>query len=92
MVAVRFPSTADRYIHQGHHGYIDRVTKRLVDIDDELLAQATKILGASTMKEAVNRSLEEIVRVDLRRRHADRLTAMDGLDLDDDGVMSRAWR
>jgi Arc/MetJ family transcription regulator len=68
------------------------MTKRLVDIDDELLAQATELLGASTMKEAVNGALEEVVLLAHRRRHADRLASMKGLDLDDPVVMSAAWR
>jgi Arc/MetJ family transcription regulator len=68
------------------------MSKRLVDIDDDLLAQATTILGASTMKEAVNRSLESVVVAALRRRHAERLDDMRGLDLDDPQVMSGAWR
>lgn len=68
------------------------MSKRLVDIDDELLAEATKILGASTMKEAVNRSLEEVVRAASRRRHVDRLRNMRNLDLDDPAVMAGAWR
>lgn len=68
------------------------MTKRLVDIDDALLAEATQILGASTMKDAVNHSLEEVVLAARRRRHADRLTTMRGLDLDDPEVMSGAWR
>ena len=68
------------------------MAKRLVDIDDELLEKATSVLGASTMKETVNRALEEVVRADLRRRHADRLARMEGLDLDDPDVMARAWR
>jgi len=68
------------------------MTKRLVDIDDELLHSATEVLGAATMKEAVNRSLEEVVRTARRRRHADRLARMEGLDLADPTVMSAAWR
>jgi Arc/MetJ family transcription regulator len=68
------------------------VSKHLVDIDGDLLAEATTILGASTMKEAVNRSLEAVVKADRRRQHADRLEAMEGLDLDDPAVMSDAWR
>lgn len=68
------------------------MTKRLVDIDDELLAEATDILGAATMKEAVNRALEEVVLATRRRQHADRLSAMRGLDLDDPDVMAGAWR
>jgi Arc/MetJ family transcription regulator len=67
------------------------MSKRLVDIDDELLDEATAILGASTMKEAVNRSLEEVVLAARRRRHADRLSDMHGLDLADPEVMAGAW-
>ncbi|MCB9389445.1 MAG: type II toxin-antitoxin system VapB family antitoxin [Acidimicrobiia bacterium] len=68
------------------------MTKRLVDIDDDLLAAATEVLGASTMKEAVNRSLTEVVHAARRAEHADRLTALQDLDLDDAEVMSKAWR
>ena len=68
------------------------MSKRLVDIDDELLDEATGVLGAKTMKETVNRSLEEVVLAARRRRHADRLESMDGLDLAKPRVMSGAWR
>jgi Arc/MetJ family transcription regulator len=68
------------------------VSKRLVDIDDELLGEAASVLGASTMKETVNRSLESVVLAARRRRHADRLEAMRGLDLAKPTVMSGAWR
>ena len=68
------------------------VSKRLVDIDDELLHDAAEILGVSTMTETVNRALGEVVAAARRRRHADRLARMKGLDLDKPKVMSRAWR
>ncbi len=68
------------------------MSKRLVDIDDDLLEEATRLLGARTMKEAVNRSLETVVLLARRRSHADRLERMRGLDLDDPKVMSGAWR
>jgi Arc/MetJ family transcription regulator len=73
-------------------GYTHDVSKRLVDIDDELLDEASSVLGASTMKEAVNRSLEAVVIAARRRRHAERLSTMRGLDLDKPKVMSGAWR
>ncbi len=63
-----------------------------MDIDDDLLAEATAILGAATMKEAVNRSLQEVIDTDRRRHHAERLRTMSGLDLDDPEVMAGAWR
>jgi Arc/MetJ family transcription regulator len=68
------------------------MSKRLVDIDDDLLEEASALLGASTMKEAVNRSLEAVVLLARRRSHADRLERMRGLDLDKPKVMSGAWR
>jgi Arc/MetJ family transcription regulator len=68
------------------------MSKRLVDIDDDLLKEASAVLGASTMKEAVNRSLESVVVAARRIRHADRLEGMQGLDLDNPSVMSGAWR
>ena len=68
------------------------MTKRLVDIDDDLLEEATEILGTSTMKETVNEALSEVRRAELRRQYALRLSTMEGLDLDNDEVMARAWR
>jgi len=68
------------------------MTKKLIDIDEDTLAEATEILGAVTMKEAVNRALAEVVLLAERRAHVDRLAGMDGLDLDDDQIMAGAWR
>ncbi len=72
--------------------YRGEVTKRLVDIDDDLLARVREILGTPTMKDTVNGALEEVVKLELRRRHARQLATMEGLDLDDPDVMSGAWR
>ena len=47
------------------------MVKRLVDIDDELLAKAKEVLGVNTMKDAVNRSLEEVVKQRLRQEWVD---------------------
>lgn len=68
------------------------MSKRLVDIDDELLEEASAVLGAVTMKETVNRSLESVVLAARRRRHGERLETMDGLDLDNPELMAGAWR
>jgi Arc/MetJ family transcription regulator len=40
------------------------VTKTLIDVDDELLRQAQRILGTVTKKDTVNAALREIVRRD----------------------------
>jgi Arc/MetJ family transcription regulator len=68
------------------------MTKKLIDIDEDTLAQATEILGAVTMKDTVNRALLEVVLLAERRAYADRLTSMRGLDLDDERIMAGAWR
>ena len=68
------------------------MSKKLVDIDEDVLAQAAAVLGARTMKETVNRALAEVVRLSARREHAARLATMEGLDLDDPAVMDGAWR
>ena len=63
------------------------MTKRLVDIDDDLLEEVRSLIGAATMKEAVNGALQHVVDFDLRLRHVRRLLTMDGLDLADDQIM-----
>ena len=68
------------------------MTKKLIDIDEAQLARAGEVLGAATMKETVNRALTEVIALAHRRDHVRRLATMDGLDLDDDAVMSDAWR
>ena len=80
------------YIPSAKNGYTGEVSKRLVDIDDDLLAEASVLMGASTMKEAVNRALEAVVLAEHRRRHAERLQSMRGLDLAKPKVMAGAWR
>ena len=68
------------------------MSKRLVDIDDDLLQEASAVLGAATMKETVNHALELVMLAARRRRHAERLEAMRELDLDKPRVMAGAWR
>ena len=68
------------------------MTKRLVDIDDDLLTEARLLTGAATMKEAVNAALQQVIDTELRRRHLQRLETGAGTDLADDEVMRGAWR
>jgi len=46
------------------------VTKTLIDLDDELLADATRALGTSTKKDTVTKALQEAVERDRARRRA----------------------
>ena len=68
------------------------MTKRLVDIDDDLLDKARRATGTATINETVNAALRHIVESELRLRHVKRLQDLDGLDLADDAVMADAWR
>ena len=43
------------------------MTKRLIDVDDEVLAEARQVLGTATLKDTVNTSLLETVRAGRRR-------------------------
>ena len=72
--------------------YTADMTKRLIDIDDELLSEASELLGTRTMKDTVNLALSDVVNTAARRRHSDRLATMDGIDLDREDVMAQAWR
>ncbi len=76
--------------------YICCVTKRLIEIDDDLLHAAQAALGAGTYKETVRSALEQVV---ASRGRAETPTA--GLladfaqatrDLSDPAVMDAAWR
>lgn len=66
--------------------------KTFVELDEENLNLVREILGTSTIKETVNRALNEVVRLEFGRRHDERLRTMDGLDLHDPEVMKGAWR
>lgn len=68
------------------------MTKRLVDIDDEVLDAARVALSTTTIKDTVNRALAESAAAALRRQFVERMAA-DGLpDLRDPDVMAGAWR
>ena len=66
--------------------------KTTLDIDEALLAKASAILGTHGLKATVHRALEDVVAREARRRFAERLRAMDGLELDDPEIMAAAWR
>ncbi len=71
------------------------MTKRLVDMDDELLRAAQSVSGESTIKGTVQRALELLVsqnacrEAELRERWASLGDSM--ADLQDEDVMRRAW-
>jgi Arc/MetJ family transcription regulator len=67
------------------------MTRTLIDVDDDSLQAAAKVLGTSTKVETINRALAEIA------ARAQRLAFLDDLDraaadLSDPGVMRGAWQ
>ena len=70
------------------------MTKRLVDVDDEVLQEARTVLGTATLKDTVNESLRETVRAARRRQiTVEDLQRVGELltDLGDPEVMAKAW-
>jgi Arc/MetJ family transcription regulator len=57
------------------------MTKRLVDIDDDLLAKARRATGAPTIKATVEIALREVVDHETVLRHVARLRRRGALDL-----------
>lgn len=71
------------------------VTKRLIDVDDQLLLDAQAVLGADTYKDTVHRALERVVagqRTRSQTESALRSFAAATRDLSDPDVMDAAWR
>lgn len=63
-----------------------------MEVEDELVAQASAALGTPGGEPTVRRALEEAVARAARLRHVQRLRTLDGLDLDNPEVMAGAWR
>jgi len=68
------------------------VRKTTLVINDELLDRARAILGTRGLKDTIDRALEQVVIEDARRALINRLASLEGLDLADEEIMSRAWR
>jgi Arc/MetJ family transcription regulator len=66
--------------------------KTSVEIDEDLLEAAKRILETTTVKDTVEEAFREVARMEARRREVDALTRMDGLDLANPDVMAGAWR
>ena len=68
------------------------MTKRLVEIDDDVLAAARRELETPTIRATVDRALRDAVATAARRRHVLRLQSGGLPDLGDDEVRAAAWR
>lgn len=72
------------------------MTKRLIDVEDEVLEAARRVLGTGTIKDTVNTALRATVQAAERRQRVDvaalRRFAEASRDLLDEDVMADAWR
>jgi Arc/MetJ family transcription regulator len=72
------------------------MTKRLIDVEDEVLEAARRVLGTATIKDTVNTALRATVQAAERRERLDAAAlkrfAEASRDLLDDDVMADAWR
>jgi Arc/MetJ family transcription regulator len=66
--------------------------KTSVEIDEELMEDARRILGTTTLKETVEGAFLRLLQEEARREEVEALSAMDGMDLGDPEVMAKAWR
>ena len=66
--------------------------KTSLEIDEALYARARDALGTATLRETVEEAFLEVLRERARRQEVDALSAMRGMDLDDERVMKKAWR
>lgn len=72
------------------------MTKRLIDVEDEALDAARRVLGTRTIKDTVNTALRASVQAADRRERVDAAAlerfADASRDLLDEDVMADAWR
>lgn len=66
-----------------------RVTKRLIDIDDDLLDRARVALGTDSISATVRQALERVSQADPGASYLDALATLSDLDPTD---RSAAWR
>lgn len=66
--------------------------KTTLVLDEAKLRRVRKVLGTKTIKDTIDRALDEVLALEARRRLVERLRTMRGLDLDRPDAMAGAWR
>ncbi|MBI2898161.1 MAG: type II toxin-antitoxin system VapB family antitoxin [Deltaproteobacteria bacterium] len=61
-------------------------------LDPRKLDRARRVLGTRGIRDTIDGALDEVVAIATRRRLVERLREMKGIDLDDEKLMSGAWR
>ncbi|HEV2853599.1 MAG TPA: hypothetical protein VHC97_12420 [Thermoanaerobaculia bacterium] len=68
------------------------IRKTSVEINEELLTAAQRVLETTTIKDTIEAAFREVLQAQARREEVEALSTMRGMDLADDEIMSRAWR
>ena len=68
------------------------MAKTLIDVDEDQLAAAARVLNTETKKDTVNAALREVAALAARRRDLSRLISGALPDLEDTEIMRDAWR
>ncbi len=68
------------------------IRKTSVEIDEQLLEAARRILRTATIKETIDEAFHEVVRSKARREEVEALSEMRGMDLANPEIMAGAWR
>ena len=63
-----------------------------IEIDEKKLARARRVLGTKGIKDTLEKALDEVLAMELRKNAVDRLIRLEGSDLADGEVMRDAWR
>lgn len=66
------------------------MTKRLIDVDDTLLAEVREIFGSVSMSDAVNKALAEVINSEGRPKEAFDVSEVH--DLDEPEILRGEWR
>ncbi len=69
-----------------------RMHRTTIEIDEKKLARARRVLGTKGIKDTLEKALDEVLAMELRKKAAARLVALDGTDVADADVMKDAWR
>lgn len=66
--------------------------KTSVEIDEELMAEAQRILSTETIKDTIHEAFLALVRQEARKADVQALSQLEGMDLADPEIMAGAWR
>jgi Arc/MetJ family transcription regulator len=71
--------------------YTSGMKRTVIEVDEELLAEATEILHAASMKEAVNEALRFVV-TERRRRQSEAIESLGDWFAENPFDKDQAWR